>query len=155
MRHLIRESLAVYYQIQPGDGTRYTAFYVSRPDNDPDNIYVAVGSGQYIQGGYLMRRSSLRNLAERLYKPARDQERLDQWLKEDHYINYWNPHFKVYAEYSEVNWTTMMAVLFGLAMTMSPDEEDIELTLKFIGDVYHDRYTEVAVTLLEWLATEQ
>ena len=71
-QHLVKEGFACYYVIEPGDGTRYTAFYVADPDSDPDNMYIAVGPGQSITGGYLIRRSSVRRLAQRILDAAKD-----------------------------------------------------------------------------------
>ena len=149
-QHLVTEDFACYYIIEPGDGTRYTAFYVSDPDNDPDNIYVGFGPGQHLTGGYLMRRSSLRRLGSRLFAVAAEGGQMCNMLQRDHYIGYWTPHFKTNAKYTGVDWITIAAILFGLAMSASPAGEDTDLSLKFIGDVYRERSVEVVTTLAMW-----
>ena len=149
-QHLVVEGFACYYVIEPGDGTRYTAFYVTDPDNDPDNIYVGFGPGQHLTGGYFLRRSSLKRLGSRLFAVAAEDDSMLRVLQRDHYIGYWTPHFKANADNHNVDWTTIAAILFGLAMSASPAGEDTDLSLKFIGDVYNNRTVEVVTTLAMW-----
>ena len=150
-QHLIKEAFACYSIIEPGDGTRYTAFYVPMPDDDPDNMYVALGPASHLVGGYLIRRSSLKKLAARIYKAAKEEGvSLSSLLMNDHYVGYWSPHFKAMAKYIGNDWTTIAAVLYGLVQALSPVDEDSDLSLKFIGDVYKNRTVAVVTTLAMW-----
>ena len=97
-----------------------------------------------------MRRSSLKRLGSRLFAVAAEGDSMLRMLKRDHYIGYWTPHFKANADNHNVDWTTIAAILFGLAMSASPAGEDTDLSLKFIGDVYNNRTVEVVATLAMW-----
>jgi len=148
---LIKEEFAVYFVIEPGDGTRYSAFYVPEPDNDPDNVYIAIGPGSHIIGGYFMRRSSLKQLALRIYDMAKNKERsFSSALMVDYYIGYLASHLKVSGRNVNPDWDVIAAALFGIALTLSPTTEDTETALKFIGDVYRNRHVEIIATLVEW-----
>ena len=142
MRTIVNSGTAHYLKFQPGDGTIYTVMYSRYPDSsDKDNLYVAIGAGNEIAGGYLMRRSSLRKLAQRIMATD-DGEYLPKFLKEDHYIQYWLSHFDGFT------WTGVVAVLFGMVLEVST--EALELSLEIIGDIHHNNHNDVFRDLLYW-----
>jgi len=143
MNAIVRNEMALYLRIQPGDGTIYTAMVCSYPDNDPDNMYLAIGAGDNIDGGYFMRRSSLIKLARRLLAIDNDQE-MTSFLKNDHYINYWLSHYKGY------DWTGIVGVLAGMVMALSSN--NLNTSLKIIGGIYHSEHDLVRGNLVYWLA---
>ena len=141
MQTITKSREGVYIKFQPGDGTIYTAFHVYEPDSDPDNMYVAIGSGDEIEGGYFMRRSSLRELAKRLME-SNENESLIKFLQGDHFVRYWLSHFK------GRDWTGTVAILFGMVLTVST--EDLGESLKIIGDIYRNNHEDVYGDLLHW-----
>lgn len=127
-----------YMKFQPGDGTIYTVLYGTMVD-DPDNMYIAIGPGDSIQGGYFFRKSSVEKLADRMVNWIYDDGRpLAQFMTEEYYVDY--QHTKL-AIYGGNRWTTAVAVLFAMVYAMGNVAYDKHLNV--IGHVYRNNREEV------------
>ena len=135
-----------YMKFQPGDGTIYTVLW---GDTDNDNIYIALGSGDYIQGGYYFRRSSAIELAEEMAKWITNEvASLPAFTQDYHLFDYQATKFYSLANNREAEWTLAVIVLFSVVIALGrpTNEQD----LNFIGQVYRDDGQAVLDTFERW-----
>ena len=142
-RTIVKDRIATYMIFEPGDGTRYTAFIVEYPDDyGGDSLYVAIGAGDKVKGGYFLRRSNLESLGKDIMTMNEDEQSIQELLLEHHYTNYWQGHLKLN------RWTTVVGILLGMVFVLCT--ESFDTGIDFIGRVYHNDYDTVYGDLLHW-----
>ena len=130
-----------YMKFQPGDGTLYTVLFGNMA-RVPDNMYIAIGSGDHIKGGYFFRRSSVEELAYDMIEwMDKDGRPLTQFVSEYPYFDYQHGKINIHNQGSGGNWTSVVAVLFALVYALGDITNDTHLN--FIGDVYLNRQENV------------
>ena len=137
-----------YMKFQPGDGTLYTVLFGNMV-RDPDNMYIAIGSADYIRGGYFFRKSSVRELAYEMLKWIKnDSGSLFTFVSEYHYFDYQHTKINVFHEKDGNIWTTAVAVLFAVVYALGDVSNDADLA--FIGHVYNNHALDVLALFAEW-----
>ena len=137
-----------YAKFQPGDGTIYTVLF---GDTDEDNMYIALGSGDYIQGGYYFRRSSARELAQNMIRTilhGTETDTLPKFTQEYHLFSYQATKFYALAGDRKPSWTLAVIVLFSVVLALGDPLMDADL--KFIGHVYRDDRDAVMALFHKW-----
>ena len=135
-----------YMKFQPGDGTIYTVLW---GDTDNDNMYIALGSGDYIQGGYYFRRSSAVELAQEMANwIVNEIASLPQFTQDYHLFDYQATKFYALAGRRKAEWTLAVIVLFSVVIALGrpTNEQD----LNFIGHVYRNDGQAVLDTFERW-----
>ena len=143
-----------YLKFQPGDGTMYTAVYgdLTDPEERYGNIYVAVGSADYIRGGYMLRHTSLYEMLLELRKWI-DADKLPiGFVKKYHLFAYFDTKMS-YGQTRNATWTDKMAVLLAAVITWGTGR--VREDLKFIGHVYYNHNSEILALLDEWGIDEE
>ncbi len=134
-----------YMKFQPGGGTIYTVLW---GDTDDDNMYIALGSGDYIQGGYYFRRSSAIELAQEMAKwIVNEVAPLPAFTQDYHLFGYHATKFYALSN-REPEWTLAVIVLFSVVIALGrpTNEQD----LNFISQVYRDDRQAVLDTFERW-----
>ncbi len=130
-----------YMKFQPGDGTIYTVLF-GRMVDDTDNMYIALGSGDHIRGGYFFRISSVAELAREMIKwIVSDRGPLTQFVREYHYFEYQHSKLNIFTREEGNTWTTAVAVLFALVFALGDVSNSEHLSL--ISYVYYNNSAEV------------
>ena len=142
MRAIVRHQDNFHYmKFQPGDGTLYTVLFGNMA-GDSDNMYIAMGSADYIKGGYFFRKSSVEELAHDMIKWIdKDGRPLTQFVSEYHYFDYQHGKINIHNQGSGGSWTSVVAVLFALVYALGDITDDRHLN--FIGDVYLNKQENV------------
>lgn len=102
-----------YVKFQPGDGTIYTALYGWLGN---DNWYIAIGSGDYIRGGYFFRESSAHRLLVDLVKWIDEGKLPLQFVQEYHLFAYHTTKINMFVD-KDFDWTVAVAVLFSVIIS--------------------------------------
>ena len=150
MRAIVNyESNFNYMKFQPGDGTIYTVLWGNQVGADDDNMYIALGSGDFIQGGYYFRRSSAIELAKEMSKWILNEVApLPAFTQNYHLFDYQATKFYALAGRREPEWTLAVIVLFSVVLALGDVSNGEHLS--FISYVYHDEQQEVLDLFDEW-----
>jgi hypothetical protein len=142
-----------YMKFQPGDGTVYTVLW-GNMFPDEDNLYIALGSADYIRGGYFFRQSSARELAREMVKWIENETAsLPAFVQDYHLFSYHHTKFDVFDRDRKPDWTLAVIVLFSVILTLGDPTMDEDL--EFISHVYRDNSQEALDTLYRWNITGQ
>ena len=115
----MRDKNAEFLEIEPGDGSRYQVMIAERNNK----LYVAIGPGDVIRGGYWMPLDI--DEIEKIVSSGR--------ILNHHFIQYWGYHAGI-AHY----WTAAVAVLCGY-FYLTQQEKWTE-SIPRIGDLYKGRF---------------
>lgn len=130
-----------YMKLQPGDGTLYTVIFGIVDD---DNLYLAIGPGDYIAGGYFFRASSSYMMLEELHQwIINDKGTLFEFLDNYHWINYMEGKF-----FDGHSWTPKIACLVA-AVIQHADASNSE-SYELINAIDHNDSERVLGWLKEW-----
>ena len=139
-------SPACYFVLQPGDGTRYTV--MTMDSHGDDGIYIAIGAGDVICGGYFLPKKEAIALLDDLYRHEGD-EHLTAFAIGHHVTDYWRSHITT----DLTRWTAAVAVLVASVLTYrSLDVAIKEDLFRVIAAVYRNKPDEVKVALREIIA---
>jgi hypothetical protein len=126
MQHITDLTQAGLFVLQPGDATRYTCVV----SDVGKAVYVAIGAGDSIVGGYELQDFQARHILERLGdEVGKDNPDFIDALRDVGHIHYWKSHTEVKNE-----WTAMVACLVASIMTAGYLFDEAQTDL--IGGVY-------------------
>ena len=100
-----------YMKFQPGDGTMYTAIF---GNIDNDNMYIALGPGDMIQGGYFFRRSSARSMLVALREWVEGGGMPREFVQDYHLF-----HYHATKVNNKFNWTVAVFVFLSALLTVT------------------------------------
>lgn len=134
-----KEAKADFGIIEPGDGTRYTAVTARIEQGSEKYIYIALGAGDTIRGGYYLPINQLTFLFDALLE---HQDRMLSFLLHDsHIVGYFQSKTGLH------DWTAIVGVLTALTFTLSKSIRD---DLAIIGHIYHNRFNEALNIMEHW-----
>ena len=131
-----------YVKFQPGDGTLYTAMYGQA---DGENLYIALGSGDGILGGYFFRIESAREMLVELKKWIDTGKTSLEFVQQYHWISYIRSHMR---SDNPHEWTVIVMCLFA-AIVAYADPSNGE-AYGLIPAVYCNQDSLVLEWLEEW-----
>jgi hypothetical protein len=144
---------------EPGDGTRYRVMY----SIGPSSVYVAIGAGDRIEGGYMLQRDTLgyhtRHIANAV-NGNHVKDEVKRYFRD--VVGYWREfgHANIYDREcpicsmvqprtdTKVNaeWTSKVACLIALVAHAS----DVTAHYALPGLVYREKWDEVLELVKEW-----
>ena len=145
MRSIVVEQDNFHYmKLQPRDGTLYTVIY-GYMKNSPDNMYIAIGPGDMVRGGYFFRLSSGRQLALDMHEYIQNGgKNLHSFMLEHHLYGY---HATKLMDAGK--WTRCVAILLSLVLPNN------DFDFPFIGDVHNNDIQAVEATIGDWLRNKE
>jgi len=151
MRQVVKSSPKdfTYLKFQPGDGTLYTAIYGIPNQYDSDNLYLAIGSGDGITGGYFFRASSAKEMLADLQKAIEKKTNLNVWARAYPWTQYIRTHLRNTHEWTAIVACLLVVVLFFGSERPVPTDEDLRL----IEYVYRNMPDRVMALVRKWDAT--
>jgi hypothetical protein len=129
------KNATMFEDYEPGDATRYRVFY----SMDAGSIYIAIGAGDIVDGGYPLQVDQL------AYEFAmiKGEKTTPASLLDSHLIGYWRGHMRGDVD----KWTATVAIILA-AVILFGDMED-EQHMRLPGLLYHHRWQEAQTVIGE------
>lgn len=129
---------ATYFEVEPGDGTRYVGFYAFMPNRDLNLCFGTEGNN----GAYVVPKNNLMYEIKNLARDISNGMNTIAAVQKMHLPAYWKSHTNIRNE-----WTTIAAVLFAATVYWGEPEDFV-----FVGYVYRNEY-DAALEVLDTILT--